>query len=168
MTSERPQPMSDREFVDGVMRQIATRPLPKRSFWRRLLSPREVTLRVRPPVLVLGAVALALLGLLVRPHRAVERSEAVVVRFALAAPDARAVSLAGDFNGWRPETTPLTRGADGVWMVQLPLQRGTFSYSFVVDGKWVEDPMAESWRADGFGGRNAVVRVGEMGSARGG
>ena len=29
----------------------------------------------------------------------------------------------------------------------------------MVDGKFVEDPQAEAWREDGFGGRNAVVRV---------
>ena len=99
-------------------------------------------------------------------------AQQLLVRFALAAPNARAVSLAGDFNGWRADATPMVRGADGVWMVQLPLLRGNWSYSFVVDGKWVEDPLAESWRADGFGGRNAVVRVGDgpemLGSARGG
>ena len=178
----------DAEFVDRVMRQIATRPLPRRSWWRRLVAAREVkvTLRFRPASWALGAVAVAALAFVVaRPHRgattvAVHEPAAPVapaamptlVRFALSAPAARAVSLAGDFNGWRPDATPMVRGADGVWMVQVPLARGNWSYSFVVDGKWVEDPLAERWRADGFGGKNAVVRVGDpsemLGSARGG
>ena len=116
-----------------------------------------------------------------RPSPIVERkvvqvpSETVMVRFALSAPDASRVSIVGDFNGWRPDAAPAERGADGIWRLTLPLSHGNWSYSFVVDGKWVEDPLAESWRADGFGGRNAVVRVGELtnahgelGSARGG
>jgi hypothetical protein len=183
--SEREQ--RDGDFVDAVMRRIATRPLPRRTFWRRLLAPREVTLRFRPATWALGAAAVALLAVVVAlPHRvaptvavttpALERDAPApmpeIVRFALAAPSARAVALAGDFNGWRPDATPMQRGADGVWLVQVPLSRGNWSYSFVVDGKWVEDPLAENWRADGFGGKNAVVRVGDvpamLGSARGG
>ena len=184
LAATRPPPPGD-DFVDAVMRQVATRPLPRPPWWRRLFAERQVTLRFRPAAWALGAATAALLALVVARPRHVAptiavhtaapspRAEAaVLVRFALAAPRARAVSLAGDFNGWRAEATPLTRGPDGVWSVQLPLGRGNWSYSFVVDGKWVEDPLAESWRADGFGGKNAVVRVGDMsatvGSARGG
>ena len=171
-------PTRDRAFVDAVMRRVATRPLPRRTWWRRLWATREVTVRVRPASWALGAAALAALVVVVaRPRHVaapiVVQSEApVMVRFALAAPDARAVSLAGDFNGWRPDATPMVRGADGGWKAEVPLTQGTFSYSFVADGKWVEDPLADSWRADGFGGRNAVVRVGDasamLGRARGG
>ncbi|HEX9105339.1 MAG TPA: isoamylase early set domain-containing protein [Polyangia bacterium] len=175
----------DADFVDAVMRQIATRPLPRRSWWRRLVATREVTLRFRPVSFAVGAVAVAMLALVVarprhgattvavhHPAAAPAPDAPVVVRFALAASAAHEVSLAGDFNGWRPDATPMLRGADGVWTVQVPLSHGNWSYSFVVDGKWVEDPLAESWRADGFGGKNAVVRVGDvpemLGSARGG
>jgi hypothetical protein len=178
-----PPPRAD--FVDAVMRQVATRPLPRRSFWARLMAERQVTLRFRPATFAVAALALALLATLValrpRPmppaiaHAPVPTADdaaPVTIRFALAAPKARAVALAGDFNGWRADATPLARGGDGVWFVQVPLTRGNWSYSFVVDGKWVEDPLADSWRADGFGGKNAVVRVGlpaaDVTSAHGG
>jgi hypothetical protein len=176
-----PPPRAD--FVDAVMRQVATRPLPRRTWWRRMFAAREVTIRVRPASWALGAAGLALLvALVARPRHlaptlavpsVAARSDApTLVRFALAAPRARSVSLAGDFNAWQPDATPLERGADGVWFVRVPLSQGNWSYSFVVDGQWVEDPLAESWRADGFGGKNAVVRVGDVapivGSARGG
>jgi hypothetical protein len=177
-----PSPSS--AFVDGVMRQVATRPLPRPGLWRRLFAPRQVTVSVRPGAWAVSAAAIAALALVVaRPRHAptvaVRSSPAVtdtpapmptIVRFVLAAPKAHAVSLAGDFNGWRPDTMPLSRGADGVWFIQVPLGRGNWSYSFVVDGQFVEDPLAESWRDDGFGGRNAVVRIGDLpvGSARGG
>ena len=171
------------DFVDAVMRQVATRPLPRRSWWRRMVATREVTVRVRPAAWALTAAALALLiAVVARPRHlaptvavpevASQAETPTLVRFALAAPKARSVALAGDFNAWRPDATPLERGADGVWFVRVPLSQGNWSYSFVVDGQWVEDPLAESWRADGFGGKNAVVRVGDvtplLGSARGG
>jgi hypothetical protein len=35
-------------------------------------------------------------------------------------PDAREVSLVGDFNGWDAAATPLARGEHGVWSVFLP------------------------------------------------
>jgi hypothetical protein len=167
-----PPPPTD--FVDGVMRQLATRPLPRMSRWRALFAERELRLRFRPATALAAAVALALVGLLVARPRSTAvvtvpasasaaRSDApALVRFAVAAPAARAVSLAGDFNGWRPDATPLERGPDGVWQVRVPLGRGNWSYSFVIDGRWVEDPLADTWRADGFGGRNAIVRVGEL------
>jgi 1,4-alpha-glucan branching enzyme len=140
------------------------------------LTERALTLRYRPAHLV-GAVALGALvvvGLRARPappsaaravaaapvHPAPPDHAPVLVRFAFAAPDARQVSVAGDFNGWRTDLTPLERRPDGTWTVMLPLGAGNWSYSFVVDGKWVEDPLADTYREDGFGGRNAVVRIG--------
>jgi hypothetical protein len=157
-------------ITDAVMRQIAARRAPRPSLWQRLWRPRTLTLRPAP-LFAIGLL-LAALALLLRPHpraplvvpaprEAVREVAApVLVRFTLAAPDAHAVSVAGDFNGWRPDAAPCERGPDGVWRVTLPLGAGRWSYSFVVDGKWVEDPLAEAWRDDGFGGRNAVVRVG--------
>jgi hypothetical protein len=179
-----PPPRAD--FVDGVMRQLAARPLPRRSRWRRLFAEREVTVRFRPATLLLGACAAVAVLALARPRPAPPApvvtagrtitpppssdGAPVLIRFALAAPRARAVGLAGDFNGWRADRAPLVRGANGVWTVEVPLGRGNWSYSFVVDGQWVEDPLADNWRADGFGGRNAVVRIGDVpvGAPRGG
>jgi predicted carbohydrate-binding protein with CBM48 len=178
-------PAPNEHFVDAVMRQLATRPLPRPTLWQRLFAERELRLRVRPAALLGGALALAALVVVLRPARTQTVAVAplpassgrtsdgpVLVRFALAAPRAQTVALAGDFNGWRSDVTPLTRGPDGVWQARVPLTAGNWSYSFVVDGHWVEDPLADTWRADGFGGKNAVVRVGDgpalVGSGRGG
>jgi hypothetical protein len=178
-----PAPPSE-DFVEAVMRQVATRPLPRVPWWRRLMAERELRLRVRPPLLLAAVAALALLVVVARPRPAAvvtvgarpgagARAGAGVaaapslVRFALAAPGAHQVAVAGDFNGWRPDATPLERGPDGVWQTHVPLAAGNWSYSFVVDGRWVEDPLADTWRADGFGGRNAVVRVGDLPAALG-
>src|SRR5437879_2806370 len=146
------------------MRQIATRPLPRPSLWLRLTRPRTITFSPLK-LAALGAAAALLAGILVmeRPRPPLPVAQRVegptLVRFALAAPNAERVSVAGDFNGWRADAAPAERGPDGTWRVTLPIPSGSWSYSFVVDGKFIEDPQAEAWREDGFGGRNAVVRV---------
>jgi hypothetical protein len=152
-------------FTDGVMARL--RAPSRRTLWQALWAPRTLRLRVRLPSLAMALVALAALGVVAvrrltpRPELASAPAAAarVLVRFTLAANGARAVSLAGDFNDWRPEATPLVLGADGHWSVVVPLTEGSWSYSFVVDGKWVVDPQADSYRDDGFGGQNAIVRV---------
>jgi hypothetical protein len=181
-------PTTSPRFTDEVMRQIAARrvraPGLLSRLAQRLLTERTVTLRFRPAHLVGAAAlgALVVVGMRAHPSAAPVREAAtaapareaataapvregapdapVLVRFALAAPGAQQVSVAGDFNGWRPDTTPLERRPDGTWAVMLPLGPGSWSYSFVVDGKWVEDPLADAYREDGFGGKNAIVRIG--------
>ena len=58
------------------------------------------------------------------------------------APQARRVSLVGDFNGWDPQATPMIRKPDGRWMASLELSHGYHQYLFVVDDKPVLDPNA--------------------------
>ena len=81
----------------------------------------------------------------------------VVARLSLSAPQARQVSVAGDFNGWSPEAAPLRRGPGGAWTGEVRLPRGRHQYMFVVDGEWVTDPAAPVTLDDGFGHRNAVL-----------
>jgi hypothetical protein len=169
------------DFAGRLMRQVALRPRPRRSWWQTLWATRTITIRVRPGAFIsAAAIVVVALSLTLRtwPSRNAPvmanashprdttdpqdaaHSQRVLVRFALRAEDARRVSLAGDFNGWRADDIALTRGPDGMWTATVPLDSGSWSYSFVVDGKWVTDPTADAWREDGFGGRNAVVRIG--------
>ena len=83
------------------------------------------------------------------------------MRFALQAPDARAVSLVGEMNEWRPGATPMTRGADGTWSVTVALAPGQWLYKFHVDGEWVPDPGSPLSSPDGRGGRHTWVIVGQ-------
>jgi 1,4-alpha-glucan branching enzyme len=84
---------------------------------------------------------------------------AVTVRLTFRAPEARSVAVAGDFNKWRTTADEMKR-TNGVWSIDLKLKPGVYSYSFVVNGKsWVPDPGAEIYTDDGFGSRNAVLRV---------
>ena len=70
------------------------------------------------------------------------RKMAKPVNFFCMAPEARAVTVVGDFNDWRPHDHPLQRQADGSWLLQIPLHHGHHHYHFLVDGKPVLDPRA--------------------------
>jgi hypothetical protein len=79
--------------------------------------------------------------------------------FVLVAPQAKHVSVVGDFNQWNPTATPLVRAdKDGPWTVTLPLDAGRHVYSFMVDGRWTSDPSAPL-APDGFGHANSVLMV---------
>ncbi|OGS20846.1 MAG: hypothetical protein A2252_00220 [Elusimicrobia bacterium RIFOXYA2_FULL_39_19] len=68
----------------------------------------------------------------------------VNVTFEIAMADASVVTLAGDFNNWNMYATALNDNENGVWSVTLPLKKGTYQYSIIVDGKkWYPDPQSE-------------------------
>ena len=150
---------------------------------------RPLAFRARPAALLLAAAAVWLLALggarwsarraaSQEPREAVAPTVAVVappsargpsdaaplevpVRFVLPASGAHSVVVAGDFNEWRTDATPLVDDdGDGVFVGTVSLARGTYDYMFVVDGeRWVPDPYASQYHDDGFGQRNAVLRL---------
>jgi cyclomaltodextrinase / maltogenic alpha-amylase / neopullulanase len=71
------------------------------------------------------------------------------------------VHLAGDFNGWSTNATPMLPDGDG-YSVKLTLDDGVHHYKFVVDGQWINDPAsdAEMEVPDNFGGKNSAVLIG--------
>ena len=82
------------------------------------------------------------------------------VHFRFMAPDARSVSLAGDFNAWTADgSVQLERRADGSWELILALTEGEYEYKFVVDGSWVNDPANPTKVANSFGTANDVLKV---------
>jgi glycosidase len=70
----------------------------------------------------------------------------------------RQVFLAGTFNDWSTDATPM-RSADGRFEVVLPLPAGEYQYKFVADGEWITDMTAKGFHPDGFGGQNSVIIV---------
>jgi hypothetical protein len=89
-----------------------------------------------------------------------------LVQFVLVAPEARTVSVVGDFNDWAADKTPLRAvGGNGVWSVEVPLQAGRYQYAFIVNGeRWVADPTAPRAVEESFGSPSSVVTVGERSS----
>ncbi len=76
-------------------------------------------------------------------------------------PEAKHVFVAGSFNEWKPEQTPLTPDGKGRWVGDLSVKPGRHEYLFVVDGQWMPDPNAKEAVANPFGGRNSVLLVSE-------
>jgi hypothetical protein len=128
-----------------------------------LLAPRP--LRVSPLLVgatVTAVVALLFLGLPTTPGPAQGSRDDVVVyvQFALEAPGAQSVAVAGDFDGWAGSHALEDGNGDGVWTGRVPLQPGVHSYMFLVDGAtWLTDPRADRYAEDGFGNRNAILAV---------
>ncbi len=67
--------------------------------------------------------------------------------FTCASTEARSVFLAGTFNGWDTESTPMERQPDSTWRTTLDLAPGPYEYKFVVDGAWCCDPAPEGIEA---------------------
>jgi len=83
------------------------------------------------------------------------------VSLTLVKPEARQVLVAGSFNDWKPELTPLAPAGDGRWVGDLTVPPGRHEYLFVVDGQWVTDPNAKETVANPFGGKNSVLVASE-------
>jgi len=80
---------------------------------------------------------------------------------------AESVCIAGTFNDWRPEVTPMIHLGAGRWAKDLALPPGVYEYCLVLDGsKWVTDPSAGETTPNPFGGLNAVLRVAARASSK--
>ena len=84
-------------------------------------------------------------------------SEEDGIEVKLHAPNARAVFVAGNFNGWDPRRTSLHKDSGGVWRTFLPLSPGRYEYRFIVDGQWMDDPLSPAYAPNPFGGLNCVL-----------
>jgi 1,4-alpha-glucan branching enzyme len=83
----------------------------------------------------------------------------VPVHFEFKDSTATTVCLAGTFNHWQPDSKTLHSSGVGHWWKETILAPGTYEYCFVVDGKWMPDPLALETVPNPFGGRNSVLHV---------
>jgi 1,4-alpha-glucan branching enzyme len=83
----------------------------------------------------------------------------VRVRFEFTDSTATTVCLAGTFNHWQPDSKTLHSSGVGHWWKETTLGPGAYEYCFVVDGKWMPDPLARESVPNPFGGRNSVLKV---------
>ena len=65
------------------------------------------------------------------------------VHFLFQEPEANEVYLAGEFNGWQPQTLPMKKGENGVWKATMELPAGRHEYKLLVDGAWMENRSCE-------------------------
>ena len=81
------------------------------------------------------------------------------VEFKISAPKANWVGIAGNFNGWKPETLTAKKDKAGVWRATAAVPMGTYEYKFVVDGSWITDPSCSRRTINSFGTENSVLVV---------
>jgi DNA-directed RNA polymerase subunit RPC12/RpoP len=83
------------------------------------------------------------------------------VEFAVNAPNALTVGLAGEFNNWSSTASPMHKRPDGKWAITLPLPAGRYQYKLIVDGMWIPDPMNPNQADNYSGGKDSVVVIGQ-------
>jgi hypothetical protein len=146
-----------------VMTAVRRRPPTLAVRVRQWLTERHViTVNFRPVWSLAIAAALALIALLpLRGPGPTLGAEEGVVQFVGRFPGAKTVEVVGSFNDWRAGTLVLRDDDhDGVWRGSVVLPVGEHEYMFVVDGeRWVTDPLAGRYVADGFGRQNAFLIV---------
>ena len=91
----------------------------------------------------------------------------ITTTFSCHAPKAEHVSVAGDFNEWCADTTPMKKGPKGKWTAKVKLSPGQHEFKFIVDGEWCceagcDGPHAgcSACVANAFGTMNRVIEVG--------
>jgi hypothetical protein len=127
-------------FGHGGLETVETRPKPKGT--TRGASEKVIPQSQIQPVL--------------ERFPALEKQEIILTYFDT---EAREVRVAGDFNGWSPEASPLKDAGAGKWIIRLMLRSGQYEYRFVVDGRWSEDPRASQRVANPYGGFNSVLMM---------
>lgn len=81
------------------------------------------------------------------------------VNFICHAPQARTVSLVGDFNDWDPAAHPMKKVPDGAWCLTIELKHGHHRYAFLVDGVLTLDPRAQGITRNEKGERVSLLPV---------
>jgi 1,4-alpha-glucan branching enzyme len=87
------------------------------------------------------------------------KSNQVKTKFEFFSPDAKEVSLGGNFNQWNPQTNPMKKDKKGIWKTTLSLEPGRYEYRFIADGTWENDPSCSCCVVNEFGGMNCVRMV---------
>lgn len=137
-----------RSFAPSVMARIRERRRPSYRRYKRL-------------VVALGAAVLFVLmlttNLPLTPRLELFGYRTVKLVFCSTVRNPRTVAVAGDFSDW--ESIPMERVDESCYTLTLRLRPGKYEYGFLVDGKWVPDPLSPRAVSDGFGGMNSILIV---------
>ncbi len=113
-----------------------------------LIEPREGTAPDLPPSVTAGSAGIGKWS----------------CTFRFKDPQAQRVHLAGTFNNWDRQATPMN-GPDpeGWWGGHVVLANGVHQYKFIVDGqRWLADPQNPIGLDDGHQGKNSVLKLGRI------
>ena len=84
------------------------------------------------------------------------------ILFSIKHTSADRVNVAGEFNGWSTDATPMSdEDGDGIWIAIMELEPGSYEYKFVTDGgaSWIADEGNPESVPDPYGGKNSLVIV---------
>ena len=82
-------------------------------------------------------------------------------------PAANNLQIAGDFNNWQPEQSPMRKiNKYGVWQLKLHLAPGTYHYRLVADGEWQRDPYNRITELNPYGELNSILEVSHKSTSR--
>lgn len=83
------------------------------------------------------------------------------VTFSIEAKEANLVSVVGDFNNWNATEGELSKLKNGTFKGVFDLTKeATYEFKYIVDGNYVNDPQADSYRYNEFAGaENSVIEV---------
>ena len=81
------------------------------------------------------------------------------IKFAIEAPQAKTVTIAGSFNNWDASSTPLRKSKNKIWSKDITLKPGRYEYRFVVDGSWTNDPNNPNRATNTYGSENSVIQL---------
>jgi 1,4-alpha-glucan branching enzyme len=87
----------------------------------------------------------------------VQRADGIV-EFSFFRPEAKQVSLSGDFNGWHKTSMPMSKDPDGWWRYDVRLAPGQYEFRYLSDGQWFTDYAAFGLERGPFGW-NSVLKV---------
>ncbi|HTX88154.1 MAG TPA: glycogen-binding domain-containing protein [Bacteroidales bacterium] len=71
---------------------------------------------------------------------------------------AKQVVVTGSFTGWNPKNYRMLKVNDK-WVFPIYLNPGKYTYKFIVDGKWMEDPVNEHWETNQYGTKNSILWI---------
>jgi len=73
--------------------------------------------------------------------------------------NATKVTLAGDFNNWDMENTPLKKSKNGEFKTSLELENGReYQFKYVIDGReWINETEADKFVPNEFQSENSVI-----------
>jgi len=165
LNSLSPQPVPE-NLTENIMAKISQKEIQIQSSWmdrlKRQISIPRLSFRLAGAAAVAALIVFfAFTFIFNTPDTSLICS--AEVQFSLKINDSKAhtVAIAGDFNGWNPQTNILEDPeGDGIWTGTLKLEPGRYEYMFVLDGeKWFPDPNALRYVKDGFGNKNAILEI---------
>lgn len=72
--------------------------------------------------------------------------------------DAKSVIVTGSFNDWSTKNYRMVL-RNHEWVLPIRLGPGKHQYKFIVDNKWIEDPVNDQWEYNQYGTKNSVLWI---------